>query len=149
MTNFAAALCPPPEVFHGQRTTGQVTVSSADTQNKTRSAEFIPLAGDAEPCAAVLVLLAAADAPEGSALPGPSVHGEAAALHERLRRFRRELRQQNGLERLVGDSPAMRQVRAQVALAAASRVAVLIDGTQLPVSRAGYSRLKALLDERV
>lgn len=29
-----------------------------------------------------------------------------------------------------------------------SRVAVLIDGTQLPVSRAGYSRLKALLDER-
>ena len=29
-----------------------------------------------------------------------------------------------------------------------SRVAVLNDGTQLPVSRAGYSRLKALLDER-
>lgn len=29
-----------------------------------------------------------------------------------------------------------------------SRVAVLIDGTQLPVSRAGYARLKALLDER-
>ena len=29
-----------------------------------------------------------------------------------------------------------------------SRVAVLADGTQLPVSRAGYARLKALLDER-
>ena len=29
-----------------------------------------------------------------------------------------------------------------------SRVAVLTDGTQLPVSRAGYDRLKALLDER-
>jgi len=29
-----------------------------------------------------------------------------------------------------------------------SRVAVLADGTQLPVSRAGYDRLKALLDER-
>jgi two-component system LytT family response regulator len=30
-----------------------------------------------------------------------------------------------------------------------SRVAVLTDGTQLPVSRAGYSRLKAVLDDRV
>lgn len=29
-----------------------------------------------------------------------------------------------------------------------SRVAILRDGTQLPVSRAGYARLKALLDER-
>ena len=29
-----------------------------------------------------------------------------------------------------------------------SRIAVLTDGTQLPVSRAGYERLKALLDER-
>ena len=29
-----------------------------------------------------------------------------------------------------------------------SRMAVLTDGTQLPVSRAGYDRLKALLDER-
>jgi two-component system LytT family response regulator len=29
-----------------------------------------------------------------------------------------------------------------------SRVAVLSDGTQLPVSRAGYDRLKALLGER-
>ena len=29
-----------------------------------------------------------------------------------------------------------------------SRLAVLDDGAQLPVSRAGYDRLKALLDER-
>ena len=29
-----------------------------------------------------------------------------------------------------------------------SRLAILIDGTRLPVSRAGYARLKALLDER-
>jgi two-component system LytT family response regulator len=29
-----------------------------------------------------------------------------------------------------------------------SRVAVLADGKQLPVSRAGYERLKGLLDER-
>jgi two-component system LytT family response regulator len=30
-----------------------------------------------------------------------------------------------------------------------SRVAVLSDGTQLPVSRAGYDRLKALLGEKL
>ncbi len=29
-----------------------------------------------------------------------------------------------------------------------SRLAILLDGTRLPVSRAGYARLKALLDER-
>jgi two-component system, LytTR family, response regulator len=29
-----------------------------------------------------------------------------------------------------------------------SRLAILHDGTRLPVSRAGYTRLKALLDER-
>ena len=29
-----------------------------------------------------------------------------------------------------------------------SRLAILADGTRLPVSRAGYARLKALLDER-
>ncbi len=29
-----------------------------------------------------------------------------------------------------------------------SRLAILSDGTRLPVSRAGYARLKALLDER-
>ena len=29
-----------------------------------------------------------------------------------------------------------------------SRIAVLGDGTQLPVSRAGYERLKSLLDQR-
>jgi two-component system LytT family response regulator len=28
-----------------------------------------------------------------------------------------------------------------------SRLAILIDGTRLPVSRTGYARLKALLDE--
>jgi two-component system, LytTR family, response regulator len=30
-----------------------------------------------------------------------------------------------------------------------SRLAILADGTRLPVSRAGYARLKALLDDRV
>jgi len=29
-----------------------------------------------------------------------------------------------------------------------SRLAILTDGTRLPVSRAGYARLKSLLDER-
>jgi len=29
-----------------------------------------------------------------------------------------------------------------------SRLAILADGSRLPVSRAGYARLKALLDER-
>jgi two-component system LytT family response regulator len=29
-----------------------------------------------------------------------------------------------------------------------SRIAILADGTQLPVSRAGYDRLKSLLDQR-
>jgi len=30
-----------------------------------------------------------------------------------------------------------------------SRLAILTDGTRLPVSRAGYARLKSLLDDRV
>ena len=30
-----------------------------------------------------------------------------------------------------------------------SRLAILTDGTRLPVSRTGYARLKSLLDDRV
>ena len=120
----AAALCPPPEAFAGQRLSGQLS-SQTSGGTSTRAAEFIPLADGRGGCQGVLVLVAASDAPSEDPSASPN---EAAALHERLRRFHQVWRDRFQLARLIGDSPAMKQVRAQAALAAAGTGNVLLVG---------------------
>ena len=128
MATIAAALCPPPEAFAGQRLSGPLT-SPATGSGSTRTAEFIPLADEHGECQGVLVLVAATDSSSEVLLPS-SNSDESASLHERLRRFQQSWRQRFQLARLVGDSPAMKQVRAQVALAAAGTANVLLIGPQ-------------------
>ena len=43
--DLAAGLCPPPEVFHGQRTSGEVSCRDLAGQLQRRRAEFLPLPG--------------------------------------------------------------------------------------------------------
>jgi DNA-binding NtrC family response regulator len=121
-------LCPPPAALAGVPTHGTVGRVGRDGRLVHRRAEFVPLAASGEPAGGVLVLLAAADlSPQELAA---ELSGEPAAdeLHRAIRSFRRSQAAEYALESLLGESPAMRKVRAQVAAAAASQANVLVRG---------------------
>ena len=127
-----AGLCPPPEAFAGRRTSSTIA-ALADGAERRRRAEFLPLADDRGGCSGVLVIGEAVDLPVGGG-DGDSAAGdigadeESAALHARLQQLHGELRRHAALDRLLGDSPAMVRVRAQVQMAAAGRASVLVVG---------------------
>jgi len=123
----AAGLCPPPAALAGLQTSGVVACQAADGRLSRRRAEFLPLRGEADTLVGLLVLVAASDLSEDQACE--AVAGdEAARLHERVRTFRHQMARRYRADRLVGESPAMRQVRAQVELACAGRASVLVVG---------------------
>lgn len=127
----AAGICPPPDAFAGVRSKGVVSASGTNGEAIRRQAEFIPLFDDSGNCVAVLAIVETLDLPPYSAPPPAcDVEGgdESAELHEQLRKFHASLRGPWQLDRLVGVSPAIERVRAQVRLAADSRAAVLIVG---------------------
>jgi DNA-binding NtrC family response regulator len=120
----AARLCPPPQVFGGEYATVRV---SMDAAQGNREISFLPLLNDDGDVSAVWATVAAAhDAPATSSAAVSAL--DAAALHARLAEFRRSLAPRYRLERLVGDSPAMRRVRSQVVAAAQCSANVLIVG---------------------
>ena len=121
-TSVSNDLCPPPEVLAGQRVTTQLNCASAAGEVKRRSVDFIPLGTDAMECRGVIAVLATQD--------GDAEGGEAEPfdLHGRVRDFRRKECRRFRLERLVGESPAMRRIRGQVRLAIAGRPQVTISG---------------------
>lgn len=125
-TSLAAGLCPPPEVFQGERATVQIARRAADGTLEQRDADCIPfpLEGHGRDEQAVLVIVRdianpADDAPTGD---------DSRSLHAALQRAHSELRGRYRPESLVGRSAAMRRVRRQVQLAAAERTPVLIYG---------------------
>lgn len=131
-----AGLCPPPEVFAGVRSVAWICCAHDDGRLLRRRAEFIPLADDAGGWPAIIAVAEANDlSPKdanlaGNALPESSAEpaDESLILHAQLQQIHHELRQLRQMERLVGDSPAMVRVRAQVQLAAASMASVLVVG---------------------
>ena len=123
-----AGLCPPPEAFAGVRSVGQISTTSGDGKLNRRRAEFIPLADSAEAIAAVLVVAEPNNLPKDAAVPPGEASDESMLLHQRLQQLHHELRQLRRMERLLGDSPAMTRVRAQVELAAAGMASVLVVG---------------------
>ena len=131
----ADALCPPPEVLHGRRVAASIAKPNEDSQSNARHAEFIPLYGDDQTIGVLMLLdpspLASDDKSVGAPMP---TEDEAAQLHEVVRRFRQEMAQSHHLDRLVGSSPAMVRVRAQVKMAAA------VSGTVLFVGPSGIGR---------
>lgn len=116
----AAALCPPPEAFSGERLKAPLVLPTR--ADDPRQAEFIPLTGGDDGAAAVLAIVRLTPVEE-LVVPGDETSGPQ--LHARLQQYRRRLAIRYHVDRLLGDSPAMRRVRAQVRLAAASAVSVL------------------------
>ena len=124
----AAGLCPPPDALAGHEVTGTVASPADDGRLRRRRARFIPLGGRTPRTAAVVVLVDCEDLPEDAPPTEAEEDAEALRLHEQIRAFRRRAAGRGKLDRLVGESAAMRRARAQVAVAAASDASVLIVG---------------------
>ncbi|HUY91521.1 MAG TPA: helix-turn-helix domain-containing protein [Pirellulales bacterium] len=128
---IAAALCPPPEAFLGRRTSAGITLPKREGEPAEAAvqwrAEFVPLGSEAPAVRGVLTLVSmttAADTGEATA------EMTSAELHSRIQQQRRRLAARYHIDRLWGDSPAMRQVRAQVVLAAAGKGSVAVIGPE-------------------
>jgi DNA-binding NtrC family response regulator len=135
-----ADLCPPPKALAGEACTGTVSCVSRSGRLVHRHAEFVPLGTpggrnavgtDGRSSTApvgVLVLLADCDMSHQQLASELSAEPTADDLHRTIRRFRRAQSARYALESLLGDSSAMRKVRAQVDAAAASAANVAIIG---------------------
>jgi len=87
------------------------------------------LAGPGQPCAGLVAIVEGQPWTQGQPESGPGEDPGWAELHERLRQWRRQWARRYRADRLVGESLAMRGVRAQVeAAVAASRASVLVVG---------------------
>lgn len=120
----AAAICPPPDAFAGTHMWAPM-ILPGQPNAAPRQAEFIPISLADETASAVLAIVSvkeSGEAPETDA-------STATQLHARLQAFRGRLMIRYHVDRLLGDTPAMRRVRSQVKLAAASAVPVSVVGT--------------------
>ncbi|HVX59325.1 MAG TPA: helix-turn-helix domain-containing protein [Pirellulales bacterium] len=128
---IAAALCPAPEAFRGRRMRSAITLPSQVAEETAppmqRSVEFIPL-GEGAATGGVLAIVAAEDSAAVAAESLDPARAEAAEWHALLQVHRRKLKLRSHVDRLWGNSPAMRQVRAQVRMAAGAIGNVAIFG---------------------
>jgi DNA-binding NtrC family response regulator len=116
-----SGLCPPPEAMAGHERCGAVTID-----NEHRDARFLPLRGADGRALAVLAIVDPARRDDAS--PAAVENLNAVDLHDLLRRLHQHWGRHYRLDRLLGETPAMRRVRAQVELAASSRASVLVCG---------------------
>ncbi|NQT12314.1 MAG: sigma 54-interacting transcriptional regulator, partial [Planctomycetes bacterium] len=126
----AAGLCPSPAVLAGQEMVATVASAAADGKLRRRRARFIPIGDSPHDTIGLIALVDTRDLQDPDSLPAapdPS-ESEALWLHEQIRIFRHRAAAGGRLDRIVGDTPAIRRVRAQVALAARSEATVLIVG---------------------
>ncbi len=126
LSDVAAGLCPPPKVFAGHAQAGMVTCRAPNGRRVYRRGFFLPLGDGADESAPVVAVLEPADCPAPTT-PASEASIEEA-LHEHVRRFRQEMLGRYGASSLIGDSPAIARVRAQVELASHSMANVLILG---------------------
>jgi len=125
---LAASLCPPPEVFAGRRAGATVGCPGARGKFGWRRAEFLPLGHDTEDCVGIVAFVSTADVHEVD-LPEPEGDEPTAAeLHQLISAFRQRQRDRHHIDRLIGNSPAAKRVRAQVELALHGRSRVLVVG---------------------
>ncbi len=123
----AARLCPPPEAFSGQPSSGLVSAVGQDGQLAFRLAEFLPITGS-QALGPLLVIAAQADMTETDRPPTADGEATAEQLHAELLRLRRRFAGRYALDRLLGPSSAAGRVRAQVQLASGAPANVLVIG---------------------
>ncbi|HEV3005002.1 MAG TPA: sigma 54-interacting transcriptional regulator, partial [Pirellulales bacterium] len=110
-------------MFRGQRASAIVVLPTSEPSGE-RQAEFVPFSS---PSAQVAGVIAFMGTPRTIAAAEGSQSG-AGELHARIQRFRRQFALRYHVDRLLGDSPAMRRVRAQVKAAAGGSASVLVLG---------------------
>ncbi|MEN6451878.1 MAG: sigma 54-interacting transcriptional regulator [Thermoguttaceae bacterium] len=135
---FAAALCPPPAVLSGETAVGTVAPPGVDGATTERRTLFTPVPSGDGSLLAIVAVVDFDDMDASAADPRWLAHRagievaadpvDTAVLHDRIRRFRQEAALRYGADRLIGEGPAMRLARQQVALAASSRCGVLLVG---------------------
>ncbi len=126
---LAAGLCPPPAVFGGHFSRGHASCMSRDGKLMHRRATFVPVrAGRNDGAAyAVFTILDAHDL-DAATMAADLAEESSEALHWAIQRFHARQTEQYALQHLVGQTPAIRRVRAQIELAASTTSSVLIVG---------------------
>lgn len=123
LESLTGSLCPPPEVFEGQRASVPAYVPNRQGQVLPRLVQFAPLA-DAEGSVDVVLGTIGPLEKTGSSpriSPAQQLHAELAAL-------RQTLRQQFGVKSLIARSEPMQRVARQIRLAAGSMVPLFLQG---------------------
>ncbi len=117
-------LCPPPDVYEGVSLTA--TLHAPSGRPAERPATFLPIEDSAGGVAAVLVLtdIGAANCASLALFDQRT----ATEMHAALARLRREQAEQYPLGGLVGNSPGMQRVRAQMLAAVQSAARVVVHG---------------------
>jgi transcriptional regulator with PAS, ATPase and Fis domain len=128
VVDLAAKLCPPPEAFLGQLPVSSVQIAGGIDDGAPRLAECISLSGGDGECVGVFVILRDADEDLDSVSQYVACSEDARRLHLRLQQLVTELRMPYRLERLVGESLAIRLVREQVRVAIETRANVQVIG---------------------
>lgn len=124
--DVAAGLCPPPEVFLGERTTMEVARQTADGRLNRRQAECLPLGDSASGCSGVVIVVEGEDLDDtAQAVAGET---ESRELHQRLRRLIHNVAGRHQLDQIIGEAPAIVQAREQVQLATTSDCRVIVVG---------------------
>ncbi|MEX0610889.1 MAG: helix-turn-helix domain-containing protein [Pirellulales bacterium] len=129
-----ADLCPPPRALTGEPCVATISCLARGGGLVHRRAEFVPLGmanlreADSRSQSGVLAFLASRDLTPQELASELSGESSADELHRTIRQFRRAQAVRYAVESLLGESTAMRKLRAQVAAAAASGANTLICG---------------------
>jgi len=123
-----AGLCPPPEAFGGDKLEGFATVWRTEGGLVARTAEFVPLGSNPNDCAGVVVFVSGEDLSPEAAQHAQASEPIDEKLHLAVADFFARQRVAYGLDRLIGETPAIERVRKQVELAACSAANILICG---------------------
>lgn len=125
--SVAAGLCPPPDVFTGQRVRGEVSCRTPGGALERRPADFVPLSPPGVDGTGVLVIVDSSVSLEQYPSRAPD-EPTPSELHRTLRSLREELSGRYRVDQLIGESPLIQRVRAQVRLVGQSRSHAVVWG---------------------
>lgn len=132
--DWAALLAPPPDAFTGGVRTFEITWRGVDDWVHVRRATCLALCDattqEADDSAALLVLVASQDSPANASSVDPHADPHAHQLHALLARLLANYGPRELPEALIGQSPRLERLRAQLQLAATARTPVLVVGPE-------------------
>ncbi len=124
-SDLAARLCPPPDVMTGSCLRVEMTLLRASGELVDCHVQFATLGNEAVPSAGVLATVyprAAGVRQQSDDAP------ESTQLHQRLLKLRESVSADLWIDELIGESPAIQRVRAQIELASRGGTRVLVHG---------------------